>query len=415
MSDRYDLAVIVALPEEFGYLHELLTAPSHLSANGHDYFGFGVGPRRAICSQIGRMGLLGAVVAVIDVLLHFDVATVVLLGLAGSLSTDVRLGDVVVASAIDHYSYAAKIRDDANGSLIGESAFGFAGQVWQVPMSLQNAVNTLRFSSPKLYDTWSSQCRKRFKNLALDSMAVAGEETLPLYHATPQLHLGPIASGDFVVTSKAFRQSLVQHNRQFVAVEMEAAGAATAIESQGHGQGLVVVRGISDFADPEKGAIDEGRPFGAAKDAWRKYAFQNAYDFLVALVSSESYAPIAPPPQYQLAREDDSTILRKEVVVRTPTYPATDGNVVLSPMLGDPKTDLSARLIDRLTRRLRIMPAHRDVRHVAVRAMAASLELGTAIIEELLDEAVSRRRFISDGPFVQLPIEYWQPTRSHDG
>jgi tetratricopeptide (TPR) repeat protein len=82
---------------------------------------------------------------------------------------------------------------------------------------------------------------------------------------------------------------------------MEAGGAARAIYHSGQTD-LLVVRGISDFADERKKDLDATAGAGTERGAWRRYAALNAFDLLRVLVTNPAFPwrtprKAAEPPQ----------------------------------------------------------------------------------------------------------------------
>jgi len=65
-----------------------------------------------------------------------------------------------------------------------------------------------------------------------------------------------------------------------------------------HGRAdLIVVRGISDFADERKDELDSAAAAGADSGAWRRYAGLNAADLLASMLRSPEFPwPSSPSP-----------------------------------------------------------------------------------------------------------------------
>src|SRR5262249_45864118 len=59
--------------------------------------------------------------------------------------------------------------------------------------------------------------------------------------------------------------------------------------------GLIIVRGISDFADERKSLLDSTATHVTDAGAWRRYAACNAVDLFAALVASPQF-PWPDPP-----------------------------------------------------------------------------------------------------------------------
>ena len=99
-----DVAVMVALKEEFRDLFPWLTNAVPVESEGHQYYRARCGLDNSyaiISSFIGEMGPSPAAVASSRLLQRWQPRYIVLLGLAGSVAKEVDLGDVVVATQVD--------------------------------------------------------------------------------------------------------------------------------------------------------------------------------------------------------------------------------------------------------------------------------------------------------------------------
>ncbi|MEU0310138.1 phosphorylase family protein [Streptomyces cyaneofuscatus] len=124
----------------------------------------------------------------------------------------------------------------------------------------------------------------------------------------PGLHVAPVATGDVVVGSDAFKTVIRNKNRTLAAVEMEAGGAALSAYRSDTAD-VLVVRGISDHAAKDKTATDltpdvDGRP-----NAWRRYAVTNATRIMLKLLAAPDFpwrgtspvgGPVSPAPPRRL-------------------------------------------------------------------------------------------------------------------
>ncbi len=92
----------------------------------------------------------------------------------------------------------------------------------------------------------------------------------------PRVHVGPIASGDKVIADSDFARSHQDVWSKLLGVEMEGGGVAYAVYSAPERHRFLMVRGVSDYADKEKG--------GEAVDSWRSYACDSAAAYAAALI-----------------------------------------------------------------------------------------------------------------------------------
>jgi nucleoside phosphorylase len=239
------------------------------------------------------MGPVRAAIAADRMLERFKMPVLALLGIAGSLTDDALLGDVVVASEVDLYRYAAKAKSP---EIEGEFPFDQAGMVWRASPRTLDITRAFRAmpETRQQYEAWRATAAHRLP----DGWTRACEESL--VRERPELVIGPVASGDIVGAATWFRDQLLARNRKLIAVEMEAAGLAAATESR-EDHAFLIIRGISDFADERKAALDAVVGGAQGQGAWRRYAVLSAAEFLLRLAPSitERMSPAVEPARPQ--------------------------------------------------------------------------------------------------------------------
>jgi nucleoside phosphorylase len=75
---------------------------------------------------------------------------------------------------------------------------------------------------------------------------------------------------------------------QYPVIEMEAGGVAQAVYEHG-GADMIFVRGVSDFADERKSALDSTAGASASYGARRRYAALNAADLLATMLRNPGF------------------------------------------------------------------------------------------------------------------------------
>lgn len=279
MSGEYNFGLLVPLDEEFGYIRELCSVTRTVPRSGELYLEIQLPDgQRGICLVLDEMGLSSATLAADRLMRNFMVPLLVLIGIAGGIDSDLKLGDVVVASDVDHYLLNAK-------AVPSEAPYDFqlSGKVWPIAHTVLAHTRSFkrRPETAALYDTWRSSCATR-KPLSLEADA-----TKPVARNTPEYFVGPLASGDIVGAAQSFVTWLRKRNRKYLGLEMEAGGAALAAHNRNEPMPLLVVRGVSDFADERKSALDEFEfADDSEKGAWRKYATQNAFELFTSLLQA---------------------------------------------------------------------------------------------------------------------------------
>ncbi|WP_437974765.1 5'-methylthioadenosine/S-adenosylhomocysteine nucleosidase [Sorangium sp. So ce295] len=168
------------------------------------------------------MGNLSAAVATTNLLREHRVHGLILVGLAGGVSSSgVDLGDVVVSSEIIHYE----------------------------PAKLTEAGVDPRFRVVGLTPAW---LRQMARDVGRDLMEHPPGSDSNALAGAPNVHVGAVASGEKVLQSERQLDSLLGSWGRVLAVEMEGAGVATAVSMSRPDPPLVIVRGISDLMDGRK-------------------------------------------------------------------------------------------------------------------------------------------------------------------
>lgn len=99
----------------------------------------------------------------------------------------------------------------------------------------------------------------------------------------PQVHFGVVASGEKVIADTALTSELQSDWSQLVGIEMEGIGAAIAAYDADFLPGVLLVKGMCDWADASK------------NDDWQAYAADVSASFVTGLLKSEPFTSIARP------------------------------------------------------------------------------------------------------------------------
>jgi adenosylhomocysteine nucleosidase len=175
----------------------------------------------AVLSRIGKVAAATTTTTLIE---RFGVGRIVFTGVAGGLSPQVKVGDVVVADAfVQHDLDASPLFPRHEVPLTGMSHF-------PADPALSHA---LRQAAP----------------LALQDLmqALPRHDWLEIDFCAARVHHGLIASGDRFVSQTAQSQALQQQLPEALAVEMECAAMAQVCHD--YGVPMAAVRTISDRAD----------------------------------------------------------------------------------------------------------------------------------------------------------------------
>lgn len=272
-----DLAVITGLPEEFKVVRDFFPPMEEISEASGIWYRTRVRADTGVNYEVvggfqDQMGPLGAQALTVRLIDRWDPAYIVLVGIAGSFSTDVRLGDVVVSQQVFHY-------DPGKAT---ETGIRYRPQGYPSSVSLTRQIEALRLDVTR-FGAWQQEAARHAIELAGESVTPAPPgERVPAPTALgahkPQLHFGTIASGSLVITDPQKRQELLQLHGKILATEMEGAGVMhAAFFHREQPTAAIVVKGISDHADAAKTNLD-------TEGSWRRLASANPVRLLLALM-----------------------------------------------------------------------------------------------------------------------------------
>lgn len=188
-----------------------------------------------------------------DLIKKYNPKYIIMFGIAGGIEENkVHKSDVVVATRIDYYELGriedsgVKQRGDDSiptDKLLLDRIKAFKNENWK---------NEIGVESPN------------------------DKEILKL----PDVYIGPIACGEKVIRSDEFRHNLLKIWPKLIAVEMESWGVSQAAWHNKNRPRFITIRGICDYADPNK------------DDKWRKRAAYTAAAYLKAFLSEGPVNPI---------------------------------------------------------------------------------------------------------------------------
>lgn len=204
--------------------------------------------RIIVFSPLG-MGRVAAATATADAIRRWQPRFVMVVGIAGGDAERVALGDVLVADQFVDYSLAKET--DAGT----QTRF----QTYRADPRLLNAARHLSGWEPSI-------------------------KALRPEAGVPQRHIGVVLSGDIVQSKQDSLRSYKQAYSSLLGVEMEAGGVASAAWEAAGKPGVLMVRGVSDFADSQKSS--------SHTTVWRRYACDVAAAYAVSLITS-GFVPLS--------------------------------------------------------------------------------------------------------------------------
>jgi nucleoside phosphorylase/tetratricopeptide (TPR) repeat protein len=302
MIEKVDIGIVIALKEEFKQLFAGITSKAHFDKTTNTYsyiFQYTIANVVHNCVttfiSTGDMGPTKAALATERLLQNFKPEKIVNIGIAGSLDSEICLGDVVVAKQTDNYLHNTKAVDSkTDGKAIsnktspktkktGMAPNGFelvpSGDPYKTTEKYLSHANNLDFAYEVEHKNWLSTCTEVFNKLSqsVTPNIINSLKEKNLLKNNPNIHTGNIASSTVVGASPNFSTWLkTNHDRKYIAIEMESSGVADVTHT--HGKEILIIRGISDFSDDRKKQLDN------IGGIFRKYAMTNAISLMWLLL-----------------------------------------------------------------------------------------------------------------------------------
>lgn len=260
-----DFAIIAALPVERAALVKRVEDVEKVQIDGEPltfYVGSvtvpGEGkPFTVVVTQLLEMGNADAGITTTRVIQRWKPRNVLMVGIAGGVTSNAMLGDVAVA----HYAYYYE------PAKLAAEGIEHRGRQFNCDLLLYGRAQHYEAAE------WKSDIQ------AARPDTTGGEPKLP------QVRFGPIACGDKVVANLEELADIRQQCPKMIAVAMEGAGVAKAVLSEGGPVRYLEIRGISDYAGPDK------------HDGWHEYAANAAAAFTIGFLRSRPFPPGPPPEQ----------------------------------------------------------------------------------------------------------------------
>lgn len=257
-----DVVIITALKEESDAMVAYLNCCDKITTKGRTFFRGSISNSangehyNVIVLPTYCMGNVSAALATHHAIFVWNPTHIILGGIAGGVKDPSRmLGDIVIGEQILHYEPGKS----------KPSKTERRNQVYRPAKIMLDACKRLDGTN------WA---------LAIKAQRPDGTTGRTL----PMLHFGVVASGEKVVTDPNFIEEIHSEWAQLIAVEMEGAGSAIAAYESAFAPGVLLIKGICDWADPEK------------NDAWHKYAAESSAALINALLRSRPFES-KPKPQ----------------------------------------------------------------------------------------------------------------------
>jgi len=269
-NEYFDIIVIIPLEEELREFMKVFPSRENRSSGAQYLHVVDTGDPtiRMLVTAQQDMGKQNAALASARILDAYKAGIVVCLGIAGSISNDMELGDVCYSGSIVDVLENSKAIDDDDGELDLE----FSSNQYQTFRDITTTLNFIR-TQPDLNGIYEAWQKERADEIAkILSQPAIGRDGQERVIAKPQTRSGSIACGT-VSKSKKYNAKLHALDRKILAIETESGGVFS--QAQERGVHALTIRGISDYADHGKSALEK-RSSGNV----RSIAAANAVSFL---------------------------------------------------------------------------------------------------------------------------------------
>lgn len=234
-EETWDIGVVTILSEELQAVRDELNLERCKEPSGLYFYrgGFAASgvPLRVVATQSQSQGQRSTMAALENLRRHYNPRVWALVGVGGGIHDDhAQVGNVIVSTDIVYYE---------NRKINGPEDVRRRGEHRQAPAPIVHGVNAY------FADNGTPACiHGQIPSYASERFAV---------------YPGLIGSGEAVIADREsdIRQFLTQYHEKVLAVDMEAGGLSQYWQENtihgGRNPGWVVVRGVSDNADQNKG------------------------------------------------------------------------------------------------------------------------------------------------------------------
>lgn len=213
---------------------------------------------------------------------RFEPDVLVSIGISGSISRDLLLGDVLIPKeVVAYFENSAAVGSDSEKGW----DLQISGTHSACDSHLFNQAGHFDQSEEESFKEWSKSGENRLSK-KLGKVLSLQAQTLKHTASAPNLVVGDhvLATGPTVGKSSEFADWLQKNNRKSHAVDMETASVWTAGHSNINPPRLFAIRGISDFGDERKAEVEE-----KYDEEFREIAMSNATDFFLRMARAKLF------------------------------------------------------------------------------------------------------------------------------
>lgn len=316
-KEYFDIAVVIPLEEELAEFFAIFPSVKDCSSEVTlcHVVESGVSDVKMIAIHQQGMGKTNAIKATQILLDQYEIGVLVCIGIAGSLSDDMRLGDVCYSGSVIDVLDNNKVSDiDENASDVE-----FSPSFFMTPANLTNAISFIR-TQPELrplYLSWQSERGKIAEKLVPNNVPAknGGDEKI----GEPTTKGGSIVCGS-VSKSVNYNRKLKAIDRAVLAVETESGGIFA--QASTYGVPALAFRGISDYADAGKNKLES-----ISKGSVRSLAASNAVSFLKLQLTNPRFKTLLKQRQTGFQPELPISAIKEDVDYLTSTLNFLDKQI----------------------------------------------------------------------------------------
>ncbi len=264
----YDVAIITALPypefEAVLRLNEGKWEPVEVEDDFIKYFKStfveGDKVKTIIAATTDQMGMTASSHLSTKMILYFKPQYLIMSGIAAGIKDrGLGFGDILVAEqSWDYGSGKIVEKEKASDSEIADTFFQPDTRDIQLVADLKAKVTNFKLTKSTLLDKIQNSWQGDTPSTKL------------------QLHLGPIGSGSYVISSESTLADIKEHQRKLLGVEMETFGVYYAAEHSPEPKTKAIsIKSVADFGDGKK------------NDKYQKYAAYTSANFIYHFIMTE--------------------------------------------------------------------------------------------------------------------------------
>lgn len=274
LENEITIVALIALEEEFSIFQDTFRFKAdHSVANRmcleHEV---NVPHVRLISVLAQNMGANNARSSASYAIENFAPDMVVVIGIAGGISSDFSIGDVCISNEVIDVLNNAKIEE-----VNGKDEIKFSPDIYPIQAELSTSFTFTR-THPNfkgLYSNWQQMAQQRVKDFGLEDVC----------KKLPVIGVGPIVCGP-VSGSTPYNKKIKGIDRKISAIETESGGVFQELSSRGIPG--IAIRGISDLADADKNELED-KTEGKA----RELAMRNASEMLATQLHNHWFLEVA--------------------------------------------------------------------------------------------------------------------------